>query len=390
MGWISFFADICSEMVYPVIPLFLRGALKAPAVALGLVEGVAEGIVSFMKGWSGMHSDRTGKRLPYIQWGYGLSAIGKPLLALAYAWPMVLVGRVVDRFGKGLRTTARDALIADSVETEDLGRAFGFHRAMDTAGALVGVFLGFVLLALLPGEFRLIFVLAGIPGAFAVLLTLRLREPFRFKSDAATLEPESSGGMAESLRGLPQAYWHAFWLSILFALANTSDMFLMARATDLGLAPTSVILAYAMYNVTYTALSYPMGALSDRIGRWPVVGGGWILYALVYIGFATIGPGQAIALWPLFAVYGIYQAMAQGATKALVAEHSPKNRRGAALGFFYMASGFATIGGNLIAGLLWDRVSPAAAFYTGGGLALLSALAIPFVIRTSKRSTLNT
>ena len=133
-----------------------------------------------------------------------------------------------------------------------------------------------------------------------------------------------------------------------------------------------------------------MGALSDRIGRWPVVGGGWILYALVYIGFAMIGPGQAIALWPLFAVYGIYQAMAQGATKALVAEHSPKNQRGAALGFFYMASGFATIGGNLIAGLLWDRVSPAAAFYTGGGLALLSALAIPFVIRTSKRSTLNT
>jgi MFS family permease len=382
LGWISFFADICSEMVYPVIPLFLRGTLKAPALALGLVEGISEALVSFMKGWSGLHSDRTGKRLPYVQWGYGLSALGKPLLAVAMSWPFVLIGRTVDRFGKGLRTTARDALIADSVDKEHLGQAFGFHRAMDTAGALLGVLIGWLLLALLPEQYRLIFLLAFIPGVASVLLTLRLKEPPRHVAE--DLPPASFS----QLKDLPKSYWFAVWLSMLFALGNTSDMFLMARASDVGIKSSNVILAYAMYNVTYALLSNYAGVVSDRIGRWPVVGAGWLLYAGVYAAFAFVHKGNAALVWPLFALYGIYMALTQGASKALVAQFSPATLRGTALGFFYMLSGFATLAGNIVAGVLWDRVSPQATFFFGAITAALSAVLIPVLLargRADKR-----
>lgn len=369
VGWISFFGDICSEMVYPVIPLFLRGVLQAPASALGLIEGVSESLVSFLKGVSGFRSDASGKRLPYVHWGYTLSAIGKPLLALAYSWPMVLVARSVDRFGKGIRTTARDALIADAVPKERLGHAFGFHRAMDTSGALVGVLLGLLLVALLPDRLRLIFLIAAIPGFVAAALTLRLRELPHGVDEGAIART--------SIRELPKGYWLAFALSMLFAIGNTSDMFLMARAGDVGFTPVMVIAAYALYNFVYALLSVPLGRLSDRIGRWPVVGAGWAIYALVYAGFAFMGPGL---LWPLFALYGVYIAAAEGAGKALVASFSPPNMRGTALGFFFMCVGFATLGGNLAAGALWDRFGASYAFAFSAAIAGIATLLIPIVV----------
>ncbi|MCO5297626.1 MAG: MFS transporter [Fimbriimonadaceae bacterium] len=372
LGWISFFADISSEMAYPAIPLFLKNVLKAPVAAIGLVEGVAEALVSIMKGLSGIHSDRSGRRTPYLQWGYGLSALGKPMIALATVWPMVLLARVTDRLGKGIRTPARDALLADTVDASRRGEAFGIHRAMDTAGALVGVLLALALLYWMPDGYRTLFLLAAIPGAISVVLTLRLTEATPVE-DPETGEPAPRPAPI-SVRDLPRGYWRALALAIVFALGNSSDTFLLLRAQNLGYSAAAAIGAYALYNVTYALLSRPMGLLSDRLGRWRVLGAGWLVYAGVYVGFATLG---AHAVWPLFAVYGIYMGFTDGVGKALVADHAPAGSRGTALGFFYFASGFATLASSLIAGLLWDRIGAAAPFWFGAACAVVAAALIP-------------
>jgi len=382
LGWISFFADVSSEMAYPVLPLFLKNTLGAPLAAIGLVEGIAEGLVSVMKGWSGWHSDRTGRRVPFVRWGYGLSALGKPMIALAHVWPMVLLARVVDRLGKGLRTTARDALIADSVERSRLGEAFGLHRAMDTAGALLGVLVAAGLLAVLPDQYRLIFLLAAIPGAVSVAFALALKEPRAPDRDQESERPlhsglegvQAEGPLARPSLRFSKPYWRAVGLALVFGLGNSSDTFLLLRAQDLGLSAALAILAYALYNVSYTLLSRPAGALSDRIGRWRVMGVGWLLYAGVYLGFAWFGTG---AVWPLFVLYGAYMGLTQGVGKALVAQHAPDDRRGTALGLFYTCTGGVTVLSSVIAGLLWDHVSPSAPFLFGAACALVAAAGIP-------------
>lgn len=382
LGWISFFADIASEMAYPILPLFLKGALRAPASALGVIEGIPEAVVSFMKGWSGWQSDRLGRRVPFIRWGYGLSAVGKPLIAFATAWPMVLFSRSLDRLGKGLRTTARDALIVDCAGREQLGRAFGLHRGMDTAGALVGVLLTYLLLVFLPGEYRLIFLLAAIPGLFSVWLTFRLRERAARAPEPPEPEPETETPIAaplERTRFRPSSgYYRALGLSLVFGLANSSDAFLILRASDLGLAASTTVLAYALYNVSYTLVSYPAGALSDRVGRYRVLGAGWLLYAGVYLGFSG---SSSLAVWPLFAVYGIYMGMTQGVTKALVADHAPPEHRGTALGMFFMASGLVTLLGNVGMGLVWDCFGAEVALRAAAGVALLALAMIPLTRR---------
>lgn len=381
LGWISFFADVSSEMAYPIIPLFLKNTLKASVGSLGIIEGTAEAIVSFMKGWSGWHSDRIGKRVPYIRWGYGLSAAGKPLIGLATVWPLVLVARVVDRLGKGLRTTARDALVADAVPKSMLGRAFGLHRGLDTAGALVGVLVAWWLVQLIPGNYRTIFLLAGIPGVASVILTFMIRE--RKAGDVEDLsQPMELTPLTRSprevLRSMPPGYWFALVLTLLFALANSSDTFLLLRSSQLGLKDDQVIFVYALYNVAYMLLSYPAGLLSDKIGRWGVMGAGWILYVGVYAGFATLG--QA-ALWPLFLLYGVYMGLTKGVGSALVADFAPKDARGTAMGLFNMLLGGATLLASLIAGILWDQIGPRAPFWFGSIVAAIAVLTIPFGLR---------
>lgn len=378
LGWISLFADVSSEMAYPVLPLFLAQTLKAPALAMGLVEGIAEALVSFMRGWSGWHSDRKGRRLPYVQIGYFCSALGKPLLALAFAWPLVLGGRVLDRFGKGLRGPARNALIVESVEPSMYGRAFGFHGAMDTAGALIGVLAAMILLAALPGQYRLIFVLAFIPGLVAWLLTLRLGEA-KPANEPAAAEPKSLHW--RSIR-FPRPYWRAVALNLIFGLGNSSNTFLLLRAKELGFSDFLVIMAYAVYNVAFVLISYPAGNLSDRIGRWPLMAGGWLVYAATYLGFAF---ANAFWLWPLFVLYGCFDGIIRGVGPALVADHAPAHARGSAMGLFAMLAGFTTLAASLMTGLIWDRVSPTASFLTCAGIAVTAAIAIPLT-RTFGRS----
>ncbi|MEF3696768.1 MFS transporter [Desulfolutivibrio sp.] len=384
LGWISFFTDVASEMVYPVVPLFLTAALGAPVVVIGAIEGVAEAIVSVMKGLSGWHCDRMGRRVPYIKWGYGLGAASKPLMALAVSWPMVFVARAVDRLGKGLRTTARDALIADAVEASQGGRAYGFHRMMDTSGAIVGVLIALALLALLPGQYRLIFLLAALPGAAAVLLTFKIREANTGASTTAdacsqSIRPQAAPG-SRPWSGLPAAYWKTLGLLVVFAFANSSDTLLLLRAKNLGLSDVQSILGYTLFNIVYAASAYPLGVLSDRFGRWGMVISGWTLYAVVYFGFAL---ADMSAVWWLFPLYGLFMGLTEGVGRALIRDTIPEEKKGTAMGIFHMSIGLTMLAGSVTAGLLWDVVGPKAPFVLGGSVALAAVvLALSFMPRT--------
>ena len=374
LGWVSFWADVASESVYPVIPLFVRGVLKAPMSVLGASEGLATVVVSLMRAWSGWHSDQSGSRMPYVRTGYGLSGVAKPLLALAFAWPTVLAARVLDRFGKGLRSTALDALIADSIDPSDAGRAFGYHRAMDSAGAFVGAAIGCAMLFLLPGQYRLIFALAGIPGLIAMGITFRVKEPAP-QSDEAPVTKKSIETTPEFRRALVPV--------VLFGLANSSDAFLIQGAKETGISDGMVAMSYILYNATYASMSYPLGRLSDRVGRKPLLAFGWIIYAVAYSGFAYLGAGGPGALlWPLMLLYGVHLAATDGVSKALVADVSGKERRGTLMGLYYLITGFAALVASLVGGALWDRYGRAATFEFGAIMALLALAAIGFLPAT--------
>jgi MFS family permease len=387
LGGVSFFADVSSEMIYPLLPLFVVAVLGATATDMGWIEGVAQGVVALMTAYAGARSDRR-RRLPWVRLGYGLPVIGKAILAAATAWPMVLLGRTIDRVGKGFRSSPRDALIADATPPELRGRAFGLHRAMDTAGALVGVLSSAVLLYWLSGSpsgdpaaahrdatpYRIIFAISAGLGVAAVALTFLVRERPAAHAPAAKPAP---GRLA-----LPRSYWLVLAMLLVFAIANSSDTFLLLRATDVGLSPWSVVIAYAGYNVAYAAVSYPAGALSDKLGRWKVIGLGWLIYAGVYAGFAVATPAS---IWPLFAVYGLYTALTDGVGKALIVDHAPAEHRGRALGIFYLATGLASIFSSVVAGLLWDRVGPSAPFWLGAGAAGLAVVILIVASRLSAR-----
>jgi len=388
LGWISFFNDVCTEMAYPILALFMVAIGQGPA-ALGLVEGVAEAIVSFMKGASGVHTDITGRRVPYIQSGYFLTSASKPIIAFARSWPLVLVARALDRFGKGIRTTARDTLIVDTMGKDRLGAAFGLHRAMDTAGAFTGVLLTLAMLYIFKSSsplatYRTIFLVSVVPGALCVLLTLRLREAHAdaAPAEAATQRPKIN------LREMPAGYWKALGITTVFALANSSDTFLVLRASDAfkasgpANAAIAAIWAYALYNLVYTLASYPAGELSDRIGRWWVLGIGWLLYAGVYAGFAV---ARGAFIWPLFAVYGIYIGMTDGVSKALVGDFSPKQGKGTAMGLYYMITGFATLAASGVMGILWNVYGYRTAFFFGAITALASVVLVVMFGRRPKK-----
>jgi MFS family permease len=375
LGWVSALTDVSSEMLYAVTPLFLTQVLRATMSQLGLIEGIAEGTASVLKGISGWHSDKIRKRKIFVLAGYALSTFAKPLIAIATGWPAVLAARFMDRFGKGVRTTARDALIADSCPPQERGRAFGLHRAMDTAGALVGVAISLVLLLLLQTHesddsiFRLLYWLAFIPGVFSVFLILGVRE----------IPPRAV--KAADKRKLNLAFGRDYYIVLIlfsvFTLGCSSDAFLLMRTREAGWSAVAVIAAYLCYNASYALLSYPVGKRADRVSKQRLLGVGFVIYALVYCGFAAL-PGKW-AVWPLFLVYGVYIALTEGVSKALISNLVASEVRGTALGLFYMVTGLLAVAASIIAGLLWDRISPAAPFYFGAVLALIAG--IGFLIR---------
>ena len=360
-------------MAFPLLPLFVVGALQAPAIALGAIEGVAQLAVSLLAYWSGRGSDTAGRRIPFIRWGYGLPVVGKALVAAAVAWPMVLVGRTIDRVGKGMRGAPRDALVADAVDSDQLGRAFGLHRAMDTAGAMLGSLLAASALYWLgnepsPSSLRIVLGIAAVCSIASLAATFLLHEP------PHRARPEAAQPIAEQPpmpTRVSTRFATTLAILVVFALANSSDAFLMLRLADLGLSPVAVVLCYGLANLVYALAAYPFGAVSDRIGRRRVIIGGWIVYALVYAGFAV---GRLTTVVWLIVLYGACLALIEGVSKALLTELSPSERRGTALGIFHASIGTSALLGNLTAGWLWQSVGHAAPFWFGAAAATAAAL----------------
>jgi len=374
LGIVSFFTDISSEAVYPLVPIFLTKTLGAPLAAVGAIEGVAESTASVVRWLSGWFSDRLGQRKPFVVLGYGMAAVAKPLLALAFHWPMVLFARFVDRFGKGVRTAPRDALVAQWTERGERGRAFGFHRAVDTAGAVLGPLGALALLAVLGQNFRLIFVLAFIPAALGMVLLRLVAERTPQPKAALTLVAEPKGG---GLR-FGAAYYAFLIVSLVFALGNSSDAFLILRSRNLGLGVSEAVLAYVAYNASYSLLAMPAGIASDRLGRRNVIGLGFAIFTAVYLGFAVIDAGAYV--WLLFPVYGVYMALTEGVGRALVADLVPDERRGSALGLYHGGIGLMALLSSIMAGLLWDHVDASAPFYLGGSSAALALVLLLILV----------
>ncbi|MDQ3082512.1 MAG: MFS transporter [Gemmatimonadota bacterium] len=372
----SFFTDVATEMIYPLMPLFLSGVLGANASFIGAIEGAAESTASLLKLASGWWSDKVRKRKPLIVLGYGIATLVRPFVALASSAGMVFAIRMADRVGKGIRTAPRDALLADSTDPASRGRAFGFHASADNAGAVLGPLIAFALLRYFDLSLRNVFWLAAIPGVIAlIVLVVAVREV------PHTREPRDPAGRPApglaSGESLGRRFWAYLGVVLLFTLGNSTDAFLLLRANQLGVAIVLAPILWAMLNFVKAAAGTWGGALSDRLGRKPLIVAGWLIYAGVYFGFSRAS--EAWHAWALFAAYGLFYALTEGTEKALVADVVSPAKRGAAFGWYNLAIGLGALPASLIFGTIWDRVSPDAAFLFGAALALVAAAAMTFV-----------
>jgi MFS family permease len=370
LGIVSLLNDASSEMIFPLLPAFVTTTLGASPAALGAIEGAAEAAAALVKVAAGRLSDRTARRKPLVLAGYSLASLARPLIAATSAASQVLGLRVLDRLGKGLRSGPRDALIAEATPEKDRGRAFGFHRAMDHAGAFIGPLLASAVL-LFRDDLRLVFALAGIPAALALATIVgAVRETERQERAAAT-KPESTSA--------PRSRAFAAYLTVLavFALGNSSDAFLLLRAQQGGLTLALIPVLWSFHHVVKSAVSTPAGTLSDRIGRNRVIVAGWSVYALTYAGFAV--GHSAWHYWALFMVYGLFHALAEGPQAALVGDLTPKATRGRSFGWFHAVSGGMQLPASLLTGYLWSRYGGPIALGTGAALAALAAAGLLLV-----------
>ena len=392
LGIVSFFTDISSDMIFgPLFPLFLKDVLRAPVTIIGLITGLTEGIESLIKISSGWMSDRLGKRKILAVLGYSLSTLAKPFLYWASIWGQALGVRFADRVGKGLRTSPRDALVADSAPEAERGKSFGFHRAMDTAGAAIGLVVAAVVVFLIQrgslgleeGTYRWIVLVGVVPAVLAVLVLLFL---VRESKGSDSPDNGSEQKAAESPLGPKKAFSNEFRvflvIMVIFTLGNSSDAFLSLRAQDLGYSSVQVVLMFVALTVVYAISSLPAGILSDGLGRRGVIVAGWIIYAFVYLGFASISPDSSQwQIWTLFGVYGLYHGMTDGVARSFVADIVPSEKRGMAYGLYHGAVGVSLLGASLIAGVLWETVDPAAPFFLGAALAGAAAVSLLTLVR---------
>jgi len=363
LGLVSFLTDVSSEMIYPLLPFFLTSVLGAGPAILGTIEGVAESTAALLKLASGIISDRTGGRKRLVLFGYSISTLSRPLIAIAGSPFTVLLVRVSDRIGKGIRTSPRDALIADSTDEAKRGKAFGFQRSLDHAGAILGPLLATGLMVWFAAGLRTIFWLAAIPGILAVILIIaKVRDIPRSKV-AKTADP----GIAPA-----KNTWAYLLILLLFTLGNSSDAFLLLRAGQLGVTPARIPLLWTFLHLVKMLSSMPFGALSDKIGRRGVIIAGWGVYALAYAGFALAT--SEMQVWLLFAWYGLFYGMTEGVEKAYLSDLAEPEEQGRAFGWYNFAVGVGALPASLLFGLIWQKGSPQVAFAFGAGLACLAAI----------------
>ena len=386
LGVVSFLTDASSDMIFgPLFTLFLKQVLGTPVFFVGFISGITEGSESFLKIFSGWFSDRIGKRKIFALLGYSLSTLAKPFLFWTTLWEQAMLLRFTDRIGKGLRTSPRDALLADSSPPEEKGRNFGFHRAMDTSGEFVGLGIAAIVLLMLQSgaselersTYQLIVLVGTIPAIIAVVVL------FIFLRETAT--PPATKGIAKrdpydnylpKHKGLDSRFKIFLVIWMIFTIGNSSKAFLALRADDLGYSSLNIVLMFMVLGAFYALSSPPAGMLSDRIGRKQLVVAGWLVFALVYVGFATVSSASPNwYIWLLFAAYGLYHGITEGAARAFVADIIPQERIGTAYGLFHGSTGIGLLAASLIAGALWESVNPAAPFIFGAVISVIAVVA---------------
>ncbi len=391
LGLVSFFNDIAAEMVYPIVPIFLTTVVHAPVAIVGLIEGIAEGTASLGKFIFGFLSDKIHKRKIFVVGGYGFSSVSKLLIALATGWPFVLFARFIDRLGKGVRTGARDSILLQNTTAKNKGFIFGYHRAFDSAGAVLGPILALFLMNILREDLRTIFFIAFIPSLIGVLLLIIFVKEKRFaeskfsifnsqfslKSQFSNLKNINFKFISNfkfQISNLSPSLKLFFLISIIFAIGNSSDAFLILRAKDLGLTTTLTVAAYVLFNLSQTIFATPMGQLSDRIGARRVYAAGLLVFSLVYFLFGI--SNNSNLLWILFPIYGIYIAATDGVSKAYIGEFISEKESGTYFGLYQTGIAVAGFFASLIGGILWNQIHPSATFFYGSMMALLAFLVL--------------
>jgi MFS family permease len=371
LGLVSFFNDFASEMIYPLLPLFLTIVLKAGAASLGVIEGVAETTASLLKFLSGYWSDKYRRRKPIFASGYALSNAVRPLMGLAGSWWHVLLLRFSDRIGKGIRTAPRDALMADSAQESKRGLVFGFQRAMDNAGSIMGPLAAALLLPLLNNDLRTLFFLSAIPGVLALVVV------FFFVREVKPKKSPERMTIKDGLRGVDGNFRYYLLVVLFFTLGNSSDAFLLLRASNAGIPEALIPILWMVLSIVKAVTGIPGGYISDKIGRKKVIISGWVVYAAIYVAFAFVTTSTGI--WVLFGLYGIYFGLTEGAERALVADLVGEDRRGTAYGLFNLTVGIAALPSSVIFGVIWQYVGFEYAFGMGAGFALLASIMLLFV-----------
>lgn len=381
LSFVSFFTDIASEMLYPVMPIYLK-SIGFTALLIGILEGIAEATAGLSKGYFGELSDRLGRRVIFIRWGYLLSALSKPAMAISN-WPAwIFIARTTDRLGKGLRTSARDALLSDESTPETRGKVFGFHRGMDTLGAAVGPAIALLLLWIYPGNYTFIFLITVIPGLAAVLLTFSLKEKANMHIRSNNKGVVSPFSFLKFWNQSPANYRHIVTGLIIFTLINSSDAFLLLKVKEVGSSDTMVIGLYIFYNLAYALLSYPMGWLSDRLGMKRMVIFGIAIFSITYLGFALTSKWSVFVL--LFGMYSLYAASTEGVLKAWLANNLPKTKTATGIGLYNSLQSIATLLASSFAGLMWVLSGSSTVFLISAGGAALAGIYLLLFTRTSE------
>ncbi len=370
LGFVSLFTDMASEMLYPVTPIFLTAVLGSSMAVVGLIEGIAEFIAGILKGYAGNLSDKLRKRSIFVVIGYSLSAISKPLPGIFPTIPVVGTARASDRVGKGIRTAPRDALLASYTE-RNTGAVFGFHRGMDTLGAAIGPIIALLLLSFTSNDYQLIFLVAFIPSVIAVAFT------FKIKDNVVVKAKSEEKNLLHFLKDSPKNFKQLIFLLTLFALVNSSDVFLILKSQQLTDSTSFAIIGYVFYNLVYAFTSYPIGKFSDTLGKKKIFISGLIIYSIVYMGFAV--SENFILTFIMFALYGLYAASTEGIAKAWISDLIPDEHRGSAIGILTMTTSIAIMGGSFLAGMLWDQYGSYVPFMVSSIVSLLVAGLLLFV-----------